>query len=706
MHLTFESNIRLPGSFVVMQGIPGDGLSNTIDLAPDFDHLSHPQDEAQSRDQQQERMETSNGPSATAVTSPSVLSSSQQLPFQTFLGQGIPSLFFSRPFLSTTRLPHDIRTTTRHGTPSETIDHDPSTAEAPLTHNDGGDPMSDESYVLVDDERSMTEQNPGESVFRGSSVMAPLHPPIVQHAIDLWQEERAASHRRDAAEWLESAMQQRYSSGRRAGDCPTISVFSRIIHPTNDRWWLCPKTAQLRVFSTLPCPRPSEEEGANLESLPTVPPGTTLVGMAIHTFDLHPQRIHASHENRNESDLWKYNGQNSDFNGEEWIPHKHCPQSGRIQYLHIESPYQGYILFSVDGYYVLAPGSPSSSLFSGLDNDDHSGSCWWWKVTYHDGAIVRQGLDLTTKHLSTLPFGSHVQVLRKVVNAVGLSRLLVRAHLVGNPRVQGWCSQFLNPMAGQRGAILQPVPLAIPVWYHIRQSCTVRKEVELSSAVVTTLEIVGATTPVLARRFTEFPAQSCLQRLQLAPQAYASLRLNAPPPTRKHNDAGSQLILQPTGDIDGTFDPASPGQYHWQNHLKWTRSFRVGLPSSVDAEWQVPMLAPVATPTTAERNLTSAPPVASTGSSLEQVAAADVSSDGESSSSSSSSSSSPNNIQPQNQSRLCMCCEDKVANATLIHGKTGHICCCLECARIIEAQKLGCPICRLEIDNVILHFYS
>ncbi|KAL7566059.1 hypothetical protein ACA910_009846 [Epithemia clementina (nom. ined.)] len=830
MYLTFERNIQVPGSFVVLQGIPGDGLSNTLDVAPDFGGLDHhefhpSQSQSSFLHQTQNRprpvsaserpwnTRTPHPTPSTTRTSPTRTSSSPVLRplastfHQTFLGQGIPSLFStSRP----STFPMSAVPFSSSGAmtaPTQAATPRPSNKNRHETNTNNGAAATaavvvenEESYVLVDDDANAANEDssilPPASVGanNSSSNTSTIHP-FLNRAIASWEEERAQFHQTAAAEWLESTiLQQRHVPAASAGgsnnkhsksgasSCSTdhtIPILAQVVYaaitttripsPTtgaattmnrrsNDRWWLNPKNAQLRVFATLPCPKPcadaDEQASSDGRSSTTLPPGTTVVGIALHSFDLlagvvsQPQRNRTTtsttnrqtaspRSNQDNAIKWKYLGQCTHFNGEEWIPPEHCPQPGRIQYLHIESPFQGYILFNVDGYSVLSPGLPSSSLFTGLlhsdsDEDDeeidhgdsersgqhHHEACWWWKVTYHDGAVVRQGLDLNTKRLCTLPFGTHVQVLRKVVNAVGLSRLLVCAHVVGQARVEGWCSQFLNPMAGQRGSILQPVPLAVPVWYQIRQSCTVRKDVELSSAVVRTLEIVGATIPVLARKFTEFPAANCLPRLQLAPHAFASLRINAPPAmagtagTRTRNDnyyssVNHGIILDPTGDIDGTFDPAAPGLYHWQNHLKWTRP-QVGSSSS-SAMFSAARIEVSSTPSAsrsgAERASATAPAV-STGPS----STAEISSVGDSLSSSKSSSSSAtstsNNQLEQNQPRTCVCCEDKLANATLIHGQTGHICCCLECARIIQAQHLGCPICRLDIDNVILHFYS
>ena len=55
---------------------------------------------------------------------------------------------------------------------------------------------------------------------------------------------------------------------------------------------------------------------------------------------------------------------------------------------------------------------------------------------------------------------------------------------------------------------------------------------------------------------------------------------------------------------------------------------------------------------------------------------------------------------------MCLICLCEDRTATLVHGETGHICCCLVCARILKARGDGCPVCRLPIDLVVQHFWA
>ena len=54
----------------------------------------------------------------------------------------------------------------------------------------------------------------------------------------------------------------------------------------------------------------------------------------------------------------------------------------------------------------------------------------------------------------------------------------------------------------------------------------------------------------------------------------------------------------------------------------------------------------------------------------------------------------------------CVLCLERLKNATLIHGDSGHVCCCLECASELKRRGQPCPICRKPISAVIRHFVS
>ena len=54
----------------------------------------------------------------------------------------------------------------------------------------------------------------------------------------------------------------------------------------------------------------------------------------------------------------------------------------------------------------------------------------------------------------------------------------------------------------------------------------------------------------------------------------------------------------------------------------------------------------------------------------------------------------------------CVVCMVAVRNASVVHGETAHICCCLDCAKALKARGNPCPICNEPIDVVLRHFFA
>lgn len=55
---------------------------------------------------------------------------------------------------------------------------------------------------------------------------------------------------------------------------------------------------------------------------------------------------------------------------------------------------------------------------------------------------------------------------------------------------------------------------------------------------------------------------------------------------------------------------------------------------------------------------------------------------------------------------LCVICMDNPRTAILVHEETGHIACCLKCARLLKARGDLCPVCRLPISSVVQYFWA
>jgi E3 ubiquitin-protein ligase Mdm2 len=53
---------------------------------------------------------------------------------------------------------------------------------------------------------------------------------------------------------------------------------------------------------------------------------------------------------------------------------------------------------------------------------------------------------------------------------------------------------------------------------------------------------------------------------------------------------------------------------------------------------------------------------------------------------------------------LCIICLMRPKNATIVHGTSGHVCCCLECANTLQRRNDPCPICREPIQLVIQQY--
>jgi E3 ubiquitin-protein ligase Mdm2 len=144
--------------------------------------------------------------------------------------------------------------------------------------------------------------------------------------------------------------------------------------------------------------------------------------------------------------------------------------------------------------------------------------------------------------------------------------------------------------------------------------------------------------------------------------------LNRPPP---NDDMVVEFL-----DVDGEFDPDEPGLYH----LDAQRAAR------------------------AERQLASGEQSTADLSSVDEN---DISDSDDEDMEDSTANENSNNRGGGNHTDLrCVVCLTSERNATIVHGETGHVVCCLVCARILKARGDNCPVCRCRIDVVIQHFYA
>lgn len=375
-------------------------------------------------------------------------------------------------------------------------------------------------------------------------------------------------------------------------------------------WWVDPEEGRLLVLSRLPSATTSND----YNPCGSLAPGTTVVGTELWTMDARTLQVlhHHPSDSRNTA-----TGSISSID---------AAQVPKLQVLKIESPLVGYVVYAHERYGYLMP------IAGGGDDDDdrpnpaagpsrhhlhHSADPAQpplWRVTCAAGAFVRKGLDLSTQHLCTLPRGSLVYVHRKTVNSMGLARLQISAlshckehqqHILPQHRpkrqrqqheeggsnddsttapstataVEGWCSEFLNPLSGQRGPVVQPVPFSAPVRYRVvlPQGAVIRSGVELSSPPIGHAPY-RAVVYVTARRFSQHPMDRCVERLRLAgggdgsecatsdgggggaplSAGWISLRINREPP----NDDPVVELMDDTDSSSSFFDPDRPEYFH------------------------------------------------------------------------------------------------------------------------------------------------
>jgi len=54
----------------------------------------------------------------------------------------------------------------------------------------------------------------------------------------------------------------------------------------------------------------------------------------------------------------------------------------------------------------------------------------------------------------------------------------------------------------------------------------------------------------------------------------------------------------------------------------------------------------------------------------------------------------------------CVVCMDRPTDATLVHGNSAHVCCCLVCANNLKSLDKSCPMCRKPIETVLRLYFA
>jgi hypothetical protein len=210
--------------------------------------------------------------------------------------------------------------------------------------------------------------------------------------------------------------------------------------------------------------------------------------------------------------------------------------------------------------------------------------------------------------------------------------------------------------------------------------------VELSSPQVGVLPS-GSDVKVIARAFSEHPVDKCVERLQIAGNAgWISVRLNRMPP---HDDMVVELV-----GIDSDFDPENPGRYHLQAQQQQQQQVRSQQQQAIPTMQMSEVV-----------DLSSVDENDASYNSDDDDNTNDMD-DGPGQAQGQGRKNGPSSYYSNDQESRCVVCLTSERNATIVHGSTGHVVCCLVCARILKARGDSCPICRLNIDLVIQHFYA
>mmetsp|Transcript_15127 Transcript_15127/g.25528 ORF Transcript_15127/g.25528 Transcript_15127/m.25528 type:complete len:893 (-) Transcript_15127:353-3031(-) len=465
---------------------------------------------------------------------------------------------------------------------------------------------------------------------------------------------------------------------------------------------------------------PREEE----EDVITLAPGTTVMAEEAIALDSHSlQRIHSTA------------GNDDDHRKQQ----RHEHRDSTLVFLNISSPYPGYVLSHIHNYPYLSPGLPTA----------YTDSTWLWRVTCQpDGAFIRSGLDLVTHHIGTLPYGTLCCVKKKVVNYMGLNRLEIDAFVdsggnescsdddgkgcsaaVKMNKLSGFISEFLNPLSGQRGNIVEQVSFPVPALYKVihAEGAIIRSGVELSTGKIG-FAPMGSVLSIVGRSYSSNPSNNCIERLRLAGGGgWISVNLN-----REDNEHLVEMI-----GADESFDPEDPASFHFGQQKKVMAELRaddkggtsptnngggggnnniprrrstanlseiadddqMSIPDS-EGNYGVAMndarASVLSTPS--RQSSASAVPTLFQRSGVVGTLGGLVAMDAVRESSS-------DKHQNDNANRCLICLSDE-RTATIVHGETGHIACCLTCARILKARGDNCPVCRLPIDLVIQQFWA
>jgi len=338
-----------------------------------------------------------------------------------------------------------------------------------------------------------------------------------------------------------------------------------------------------------------------------------------------------------------------------------------------------------------------------------------YRVVCEDGAYVRAGLELSSRHLYTIASQSTVEVLERCVNIQGLARLRT---------ADGWISEMLNPLSGQRGPIVEVVPLQHPLKFRILfpGGALVRSGIEISTSVVGTIP-VGQEIIVTDKRYSDTPSHRCVPRLKLADgSGWISARINAPPPnetvvelvglaSQEEARAYSAAIIWPTaatpahgaGMLEGE---SMAEEQHGERHAVDDGERRRSLAASSASLVVLPVNKQNRPRRHHQHNQQDHYYHVIDASDKIRCSLQPYDDDFSVTSGAGDNHPQQERRRQSKEDHSCLVCFSSYRNSTFVHGESGHIACCLECARVLKGRGDPCPVCRLPIDSVIQHFWA
>ena len=287
-------------------------------------------------------------------------------------------------------------------------------------------------------------------------------------------------------------------------------------------------------------------------------------------------------------------------------------------------------------------------------------------------------------------------------------------------KYSGYISEFLNPLSGQRGNIVEPISFPIPALYKVINSigCIIRSGVELSTTQIGYAPM-GTVLSIVGRSYSDHPGHNCIERLKLAGGGgWVSVTLNKKPPQ-------DEVLLEMVG-VDDTFDPYDPAQFHFDSLRKVMEELHannsndgngsdnnnvaggyaggssqsdrktvyrqrrssyltdlseigddLGDDNDIDQQYNDDVTGishPAAVPTLFRSGVVGGLSIDRTTSMVTNAMDAIRES------------SSDNHHDHSSNPNRCLICLSDERTATIVHGETGHIACCLTCARILKAR--------------------